>query len=427
MCDSFAVLPSHSADGSLFFGKSADCEVNEAHHLVRIPRRRHAPGSAVRATHLVIPQAEQTWEMVLSKSYWTYGAEIGMNEFGLAIANEAVHPVIPAETRDGLITMDLLRLGLERGRNCVEAIEVMTSLLKQFGQSGNCEVRGNSHFDGSYILSDQKEAWILETAGREFAARPIKGAESISNLYSIRDDWKICSLSRGRRVDWAAAMEDQVRLPKTTACHRLANSSGFLKEGKVPFTLRSSFDLLRLHGEEIYPMEGKAYGNICFHPGTTGKGESQTTGAMVVQYAPEGILGWATGTSATCISVFKPVFPGIELPDVGPAPTINFDERCLWWSHELLYRHLIFDFENRFQEIRQDCEKLEERFMRDAQTLIRSGSETEKRNFMEDCFEDARQLTRQWIERVKDVPIVYPEDPYGEMWQRNNRQACMPF
>ena len=44
----------------------------------------------VRLTHLVIPQARHTHEVLLDKSFWLYGGEIGVNEQGVAIGNEAV-------------------------------------------------------------------------------------------------------------------------------------------------------------------------------------------------------------------------------------------------------------------------------------------------------------------------------------------------
>ena len=39
--------------------------------------------------------------------------------------------------RDGIIGPDLMRLGLERARNCREAIELMTELLDKYGQAGS--------------------------------------------------------------------------------------------------------------------------------------------------------------------------------------------------------------------------------------------------------------------------------------------------
>jgi dipeptidase len=50
MCDTFAALPNATRDGNVLFAKSADCEINEANALVRIPARRHAAGESVRIT-----------------------------------------------------------------------------------------------------------------------------------------------------------------------------------------------------------------------------------------------------------------------------------------------------------------------------------------------------------------------------------------
>jgi len=57
MCDTFVALPATTQQKTMLFAKSADCEVNEANAVVRIPRQKHIKGEAVRITHLVIPQA----------------------------------------------------------------------------------------------------------------------------------------------------------------------------------------------------------------------------------------------------------------------------------------------------------------------------------------------------------------------------------
>jgi len=160
MCDTFVALPAHTRNHTMLFAKSADCEVNEANALVRIPRKKHLKGEAVRITHLVIPQAEETFEILLTKAFWTYGCEIGVNEYGLSMGEEAVFTTQMDEEKDGIIGPDLMRLGLERARNCQEAIQIMTDLLEQYGQGGSAEHKGNSHFDSRIIKSDPHEAYI---------------------------------------------------------------------------------------------------------------------------------------------------------------------------------------------------------------------------------------------------------------------------
>src|SRR5215213_4450319 len=90
MCDTFVALASVTEGGSVLLAKNADTEVNEAQHLVKIPGRRWPDGAQVRVTHRVIPQATETYEAVIDKSFWLYGGEIGANEHGVAIGNEAV-------------------------------------------------------------------------------------------------------------------------------------------------------------------------------------------------------------------------------------------------------------------------------------------------------------------------------------------------
>ena len=189
MCDTFVALGSVTAKGGVLLAKNADTEVNEAQHLLKIPGRRWPDGAQLRVTHRVIPQARQTYEVVLDKSFWLYGGEIGVNEHGVAVGNEAVFSNGPAEG-DGVVLIDLLRLMLERAKDRHEAVALTADLLKAYGQGGNCELRGNSHFDGSFIVSDRTGALVLETAGRDWATREVEGFTSISNAYTI-----------GRRLD----------------------------------------------------------------------------------------------------------------------------------------------------------------------------------------------------------------------------------
>ena len=69
----------------------------------------------------------------------------------------------------------------------------MIDLLEKYGQSGDCERAGEwgkANYHNSFILADPKEAWVLETAGRYWVARKIsRGVYSISNIYSIEQDW----------------------------------------------------------------------------------------------------------------------------------------------------------------------------------------------------------------------------------------------
>jgi secernin len=192
-CDTWVALPDATADHSVLLAKNSDRPPMEAQVLVKFSRQRHAPGEMVKCTYVEIPQAAETYEHIGSKLWWAYGYEEGMNEYGVAIGNEAVFSKEPARWGDGLLGMDLLRLGLERGKTAYEAMHVMIDLLETYGQSGDCEHAGewgHANYDNSYILADPREAWVFETAGPYWAAKRIeRGVYSISNIYSIERDW----------------------------------------------------------------------------------------------------------------------------------------------------------------------------------------------------------------------------------------------
>lgn len=192
-CDTWVALQDATADHSVILAKNSDRPPMEAQVLVQFPRQHHAPGEMVKCTYIEIPQAAETYENIGSKLWWAYGYEQGMNEYGVAIGNEAVFSKEPVQWGNGLLGMDLLRLGLERGKTAYEAMHVMIDLLEKYGQSGDCEYAGDwghANYHNSYIIADPHEAWVLETAGRYWAAKHLThGVFSISNIYLIEHDW----------------------------------------------------------------------------------------------------------------------------------------------------------------------------------------------------------------------------------------------
>ena len=121
---------------------------------------------------------------------------------------------------------------------------------------------------------------------------------------------------------------------------------------------------------------------------------------MVTEVDEHGTLIWVTGTSGNCVSIFKPVFMGLDLPDIGPTPREFFDPRSLWWKHELLHRRAMADFDNLVPEIRRDFDVLENEFLSESGS-VKKGTPEEKRDFMEYCFRKSMQATEAWIGRLR--------------------------
>ncbi|XP_029950233.1 secernin-2 [Salarias fasciatus] len=186
-CDCFVSLPPGSRDDHVIFGKNSDRPRDEVQEVAHFPAASHPAGSTLECTFIRIPQVEQTHAVVLSKPAWMWGAEMGANECGVCIGNEAVwtrEPVVPGEA---LLGMDLVRLGLERGDSARAALAVITGLLEQHGQGGQCrEDPEPFSYHNTFLLADRSEAWVLETAGRLWAAQSVsEGVKNISNQLTI--------------------------------------------------------------------------------------------------------------------------------------------------------------------------------------------------------------------------------------------------
>ncbi|HXZ98092.1 MAG TPA: hypothetical protein VED24_01860, partial [Candidatus Acidoferrum sp.] len=109
MCDTLAALKNSTSDGSAILAKNSDREPNEGHGLFFFPGRRHEPGEKVKCTYVDVPQVEETYATLLSAPHWMFGCEMGANEYGVAIGNEAVFTKEP-ERDTGLLGMDMMRL-----------------------------------------------------------------------------------------------------------------------------------------------------------------------------------------------------------------------------------------------------------------------------------------------------------------------------
>jgi secernin len=148
-----------------------------------------------------------TYAHLGSSPYWCWGYEEGINEFGLVIGNEAIFTRTFRQASEesrlgrdpdlGLLGMDLIRLALERCQTSRQAVELIGSLVERYGQFGSGSP-GKSHSEGGYdnafIVADPGEAWILEAAGRYWAAkRVVDGFASISNQPAIRTEWDLGS------------------------------------------------------------------------------------------------------------------------------------------------------------------------------------------------------------------------------------------
>jgi len=138
MCDTFIAMHNVTSDGSVIFGKNSDREPNEAQILEFHPSQDYSENEKIRCTYLEIPQVKQTHAVLLCRPFWMWGSEMGANEKGVVIGNEAVWTRMPLIRNGGLTGMDILRLALERSLTAAKALETIIQLLADHEQGGIC-------------------------------------------------------------------------------------------------------------------------------------------------------------------------------------------------------------------------------------------------------------------------------------------------
>ncbi|CAL1582311.1 unnamed protein product [Knipowitschia caucasica] len=186
-CDTFVALPPSTVGQRIIFGKNSDRPCDEVQEVVYNPASDHEKGATVECTYITIDQVCHTYAVVLSKPAWLWGAEMGANEYGVCIGNEAVWGRESSDGEEALLGMDLVRLGLERADTAEKAVDVITELLQKHGQGGSCmEDESGFTYHNSFLISDKKEAWLLETSSKYWAAERVEsGYRNISNQYGI--------------------------------------------------------------------------------------------------------------------------------------------------------------------------------------------------------------------------------------------------
>ncbi|KAM3822255.1 secernin-1 isoform 2-T2 [Vipera latastei] len=139
----FVAFPPSTKDGHVVVGKNSARPRDEVQEIVYFAAATYDPGCKVECTYIEIDQVPKTNAVALSRPSWLWGAEMGANEHGLFIANEAVLAREAAPETEALVGMDLVRLGLERASTAKEALDVIVSLLEEYGQGGNYYEDGN--------------------------------------------------------------------------------------------------------------------------------------------------------------------------------------------------------------------------------------------------------------------------------------------
>ena len=393
VCDTMVKI---GADGVLF-AKNSDRDANEAQVLTWARRSSYEEGASVRCTWIEIPQVAQSNAVVVSRPWWMWGAEMGANEHGVVIGNEAVFTTEPAGP-PALLGMDLVRLALERASNRTEAVSAIVELLERHGQGGPCSYeRPGFTYDNSFLIADPAGAIVLETAGRHWAVQEVRsGARSISNGLTI--------------PDFSSRFSRPLRAKVSACAQRRARTEASCAVADGPLAMMSA---LRDHGEGRAPRWSIVNGTLrapCVHAGGL-VASSQTTASLVsdLRAAPR---HWASATSSPCTSLFKPLHVD-ESCDELPSPSNVYDPAQTWWRHERLHRTLLRDYAGQIERFALERDAIEAAWMQHPPTWREALAQGE-------AFES------RWIERLG--ANVHDRRPWWvrRTWRELDAKAKMP-
>lgn len=313
--------------GGPCFAKNSDRSPDEPQALCLVPKA--LPGSPLVIGGRVFPAGAGRRACALSRPSWMEGGEMGLNDAGVAIGNEAVFPR-KAPARDGVLGMDLLRAALVTSDSADKAADYLCSFIESHDQGGNGAYHGTLRYDNSYLVADRRMAWIIETAGRRWARKRIEGLASISNCYSLEGDWDAVDDATAAALDrpgrpkgsWRAFVQNPLYLAFTRgdtrrrltreamerglAAGRTADAGGAAAGGKDR-GLSIMLQALREHGRYLPGRRG-SLSSPCVHEGGFPVNNASTA-SMIVTWpaAADTCVLWFTGSSLPCLSLFKPL------------------------------------------------------------------------------------------------------------------------
>ncbi len=380
MCDTLCA----PGEAGMVFAKNSDRPPGEVQITWPFGRRASA-GCTLRTQYLSIGDtgAQATF---LSCPTWLWGAEHGVNEHGVAIGNERVATTHAAATApSALIGMDLVRLGLERAASAEEAVDVMAGLLRDCGQGGIADAAHQEAYDSSFLVADPFGAFVIDTAGSDYAAAPFPAGTVISNRITLGTEWTRASpglapgddfgrfrdpsedtryadvrLEAGRRFLEATPLGGLTAA--ATAAHQRDHGTGPWGAPGAPEAPRPVQPPPGQIGEDCSGV------SVCMHV----RGLSVTAASMIAvlpRDIGEGVpLRAYVAPGSPCSSIYVPAFPRTRM---GPPPfvPVELSAEELWHAADTVRRRVEADPES-LAEVRAVLQPVEDELWADAEDVL---------------------------------------------------------
>ena len=425
MCDTIVALGSATKDGITLFGKNSDREPDEVQNIKIYPRQKHKKGEKVKCTYLTIPQVSETAGIMLCQPFWMFGAEMGANEHGVAIGNEALFTREKPDTT-GLTGMDLLRLALERSRTARQALETIIELLEKYGQGGNCGYRQKLLYMNSFLIADHQGAYVLETVKSWWAWKQVQDFWSISNVISLEKDFDICSpglienaVKKGyckneADFNFRRCYSDKIMTWGAKGVPRQVRSREMLLQKKGALTTADLMAILRDHSGLTDWTPDKSGGTICMHAADKLIRRSQSVCSMVAKLGKKAQFYYTTGAANPCMSPYFPVFShGTVAPKGYVAGGADYDPGSYWWECEKLHRRALWHFTAALNAIQPQIKKYENEMI----SSVENGRVPLNQDTVDKYFTKARTMVKKWGDKLDSLPVTKPKWLFRRYWQ----------
>ncbi len=377
MCDTLCA----PGPAGMVFAKNSDRPPGEVQVAWPFGRRASA-GCTLRTQYLSIGDtgAHATF---LSCPTWLWGAEHGVNEWGVAIGNERVATTHDAAAAAPALTgMDLVRLGLERARSAAEAVDVMTGLLTECGQGGIADAAHQEAYDSSFLIADPHQAYVLDTAGSDYAVAPFPGGTAISNRITLGTGWTRASPALKPGDDFGRFRDATEHTAYADV--RLAASRRFLDAPpRGGLTAAATAAHLRDHGTGPWGAPG-AGGPVVPPPARVGDDfggvtvcmhvrDLCVTAASMIAELPAALADGAplrvyVAAGSPCAGIFVPAFPQTAN---GPPPFVPFElsGEELWHAADAVRRQ-VEDHPEALADVRAVLQPVEDELWAEADAVL---------------------------------------------------------
>jgi len=311
MCDT--LVAKDFTTGEWYFAKNSDRDIDEPQVIqyclpqeglttpTHIEQRSYYNNNQYPTLLKASEGLSLTHRALICRPAWIWGAEMGINEKGVAIGNEALFARRRSSKR-GLLGMDILRLALHAASTAQEALETIVALLEQWGQGGNGSYSGKLHYHNSFLIADGREAYILESVNQLWVARQVKEIASISNAYTIEEDYTLGDeVTLSQRPNFKRTYASRIHLPFTQGNHRQQTTYNLAKQ--MGASWESMLSVLR-HNEGGVENFDHSMRSVCMD--AKGLVKSRTTASMVVKWGSSGI---EVALTTAPIPLYAPFIP----------------------------------------------------------------------------------------------------------------------